>query len=229
MIAMIIFSIEKLAKLDVFQTALQYLMSLVTLQVFVSNGGIHEVDPACNTVVGFENYDTYIAALTSGIFYLFFMPFFYETVKVLVPGLPSYIDPDSGEVVFMRLHDSKRDLDDALEASDKKVFRKYYGFHQFLKCFSFVAPDLWWAQGIAVTNKYAAAHVPMDTDTSSPALDDLQRQEIHRWDALKAKSDMTPQTPAWRPWRPGRGFASVSPAVAPGCQLQLGAGLPPPI
>jgi len=74
LVAMCIFFLEKLARIDVFQTALQYLMSLVTLQVFVSNGGIHEVDPACNTVKGFEGYDTYIATLTSGIFYVFFIP-----------------------------------------------------------------------------------------------------------------------------------------------------------
>ena len=55
--AISIFGIENLARVDVFQTALQCFMSVVQMGTFIdSDTYIHKSSDACNSIAGFHNF-----------------------------------------------------------------------------------------------------------------------------------------------------------------------------
>ena len=181
--ALLVFAAENMAQFDGFQTSLQYIMSLVTVGVFISDNGIHETSVACNSVKGFENFDTYIAIIASTVFYLFLLPFGYEVTKIMMPGLPSYTDAD-GNLVVLRLDAGKDDADDI----DRPEFRKFFGFHRLLKWFSYFSVDIWWAAAIDYSHGIASAHIPMDANLHAPSFAALQERESECGDVTHSKS-----------------------------------------
>jgi calmodulin len=84
------FTAMNMAGFDLFQSTLQYMMSMVTFFAFVEDNGMHGYSDECNGVAGFKNFDLYIARLASIEAWLLFTPFIYEISKILVPGLPNY-------------------------------------------------------------------------------------------------------------------------------------------
>lgn len=112
-------SIRAFGAVDVVQTFLQYIMSLVTISAFFP---IHNFTDSCNDVLDYEGYDEGLATLGTVFAWLLLLPALYEAGKVLMPGLPP--DMESVENVS-----SKRDPKSSLM--------------HFMKYLSFLAPDLW--------------------------------------------------------------------------------------
>jgi len=149
--------------IDIFQNMLQYLMSLVVMQRFYSNGGIHETSDACNSVIGWENFDIYIAFISSLLFYLMFFPAMYEVSNIIMPGIP----PGVSTVLW----------DVSEEAKD---FRKGIGLHRVLKYFSYLAFDLWWAKLVANHLNSLLERIPYDVNHSAPSLRDMTQLVIEK-------------------------------------------------
>ncbi len=150
--ALLLFLVQILTRADIFQTSLQYAMSLVRLSSFVADRRygipINETSEACNSVVGFEMYDLYLAIGTSSVVWLLCVPSIYEVSKIMIPGIPREL--------VSALHDDDK-------ATDGGEFKRWFGFHRFLKTASFFAPDLWWSFLVGTGTQMLVNDIPDNT------------------------------------------------------------------
>lgn len=72
---------------------MQFLMSMTNITSFVEANYMHAASPECNNVDGFIDYDKYIAFVASIQAWIVFLPMIYEVSKILVPGLPKWVEP----------------------------------------------------------------------------------------------------------------------------------------
>jgi hypothetical protein len=150
---------------DLFQSFLQYCMSMVVWKTFVP---VHYSTYECDQVEGWEGTDTTIAIIATFQAWILVIPAIYECVKVLVPGLPR----------------GWRALDDV----EKKRDPKHSLFH-VVKFFSFFAPDLWMATLSSDWVEVMRTRVPRETGRNAKTLRDIQEKDDAD-KARKAEHDM---------------------------------------
>jgi len=124
--------------IDIFQSTLIYMMSMVYTKNFISAGdsisgrevpsiGMHAYSNACNNIKGFAGIDAFLAFGASALFWYLVPPMAFEIANVVVPGLPPGVE--NFDVIQL----------------DKEDFQSWFGIHKYLKLFSFGSPDLLWA------------------------------------------------------------------------------------
>lgn len=138
---------------DLFQSFLQYCMSLVVWKTFAAG---HASTPECDAVDGWEYTDTIIATIATVQAFLLLTPAMYEIAKVFVPGLPR----------------NWRALDDV----DNKRDPKTSSFH-LLKYFSIISLDLWMAALSSSWINQMRHRTPHETGKNSKTLRDMEDKD----------------------------------------------------
>ena len=123
------FGMLQVMGIDIFQGFLQYCMSSLTIISFFADNGKHAYSPECNNVDNYKEFDSLIAGLASGEFWLLVLPAVYEISKLLLPG----ISQDALSNHFLAM---------LAQNVDKKASPQSSYFH-LAKYSSLCNPDLW--------------------------------------------------------------------------------------
>jgi hypothetical protein len=115
-----------LGSIDFFAPVLLYTMSLVKIYRFADTNYMHEYTLECNLFAGYEDFDYYLALVSSLIAWVFLVPALYEISKILIPGIPKHLHS-------LEEHEARK-----LLTPKKSVFH-------VVKYFSYCAPDLYMA------------------------------------------------------------------------------------
>ena len=160
---------------------------------------------------------------------LLLVPAFYEIGKVLVPGIPSeYFENDTVPIGFL----------------PKPIKKKHqYGLVRFLKYFSFISPDLWWAYFVEKHLSNLVSAIPfgtrLDAKNVKQLQDEIRENKLESGGFLQSRLDgkgpkqvfldsvLKPSMPhfrvcsnsKWSGFRKGKGSETRRVFVQRGCDL----------
>jgi len=192
---------QLISVIDIFQSALIYMMSMVYVENFVRVGGsaglsvqsigMHAYSEACNQIKDFAGVDALLAFGASVLFWFLVPPMIYEIANVVVPGLPPGVE--NFDVIQL----------------DKEDFQSWFGIHKYLKLFSFGSPDLLWAR---IASSYIQG---MTRDTPSGAGFYVKSiHEVEEDEVEKAAADRKKVLPVAGMIRAAEGIGTKEPSGA---------------
>ena len=179
----IVIVVRAIGGINFFQAFMQFLMTFFQVAKFAEVNGRHASSPACNQVEGFQDFDDYIAIISSYEAYLMVVPVIYEVTCILVPGIPT---------ISRELRRITKDAN----AQKNKVFKTTV-LH-FLKYSTIISPELvlsefaasWLSKLDTVTRKTYTRNAQLSEKTERLAryirFIVVSKQPIHVYDAPAA-------------------------------------------
>jgi hypothetical protein len=160
---------------DIFQNTLQFVASKIILQDFISESYIsHSWDHNCNVIKGYPYFDFIFAIGASIVAWLLVFPCIYEISSVLIPGIPEGVQP-------LPIVDH--------ESSSAGSLRWGSWYREMWKHFSFLAPELWWAEMTHHAIMFIKKNTPYEVGDRYPSLVQVEASIVDPLDELHQQEE----------------------------------------